>query len=92
MPSKKKKLILQEINTIMKKVPLLHWKENLARISMEDQRVDTDLIYIDSYEIPKIVPMVAIGGSRNGFGGGGGFSGGSFGGGMSGGGGASGGW
>lgn len=39
----------------MKKVPLLHWKENLARISMEDQRVDTDLIYIDSYEIPKIV-------------------------------------
>lgn len=55
MPLKKKKLILQEINTIMKKVPLLHWKENLARISMEDQRVDTDLIYIDSYEIPKIV-------------------------------------
>lgn len=44
------------------------------------------------YEIPKIVPIVAIGGSGNGFGGGGGFSGGSFGGGMSGGGGASGGW
>ena len=39
----------------MKKIPLLHWKENLARISMEDQRVDTDLIYIDSYEIPRIV-------------------------------------
>ena len=44
------------------------------------------------YEIPKIAPMVIVGGGTGGSGGGGGFSGGSFGGGMSGGGGASGGW
>ena len=44
-----------------------------------------------TYEIPKVVPVVIVGGG-SGSGSGGGFSGGSFGGGMSGGGGASGGW